>query len=321
MTPPLPSDSGTTRREFLQHLAIATTLATTSLGSLTILAQTQPTTGEAIPWYRRTLRWGQTNITEADVEHYDIAWWRKHWKRTQLQGVVINAGGIVAYYPSKFPLHYRPPNLKGRDLFGELTEAAHKDGLVVFARMDSSKAHEPFYKAQPDWFAVDSNGQPYKSGEFYLTCINSPYYDQYLPDVMREISERSHPDGFTDNIWSGLDRASICYCDNCRKRFKKDRDHDLPTKHDWNDVAYRQWIEWSYQRRIEQWELNNRVTQEAGGKDCIWIGMNGAGITGGSSFRDMKEICERRADDHARSSIAQRCNGISGERAGREGDS
>ncbi|HEX3357574.1 MAG TPA: beta-galactosidase [Tepidisphaeraceae bacterium] len=293
MSPPLPSDSSTTRREFLQHLAIATTLATTSLGTFAASAQTEPATAEAPPWYSRTLRWGQTNITEADVEHYDIAWWRKHWKRTQLQGVVINAGGIVAYYPSKFPLHYRPPNLKGRDLFGELTQAAHEDGLVVFARMDSSKAHEAFYKANPDWFAVDANGQPYKSGEFFLSCINSPYYDQYLPDVMREISERSHPDGFTDNIWSGLDRASICYCDNCKKRFRKDRNHDLPARHDWNDTAFRQWIEWSYQRRIEQWELNNRVTREAGGKDCIWVGMNGSGILGGSSFRDMKEICAR----------------------------
>ena len=25
------------------------------------------------PWYRRTLRWGQTNITEADPAAYDVA--------------------------------------------------------------------------------------------------------------------------------------------------------------------------------------------------------------------------------------------------------
>ena len=172
----MPSDSqvtsGTTRRDFLKHVAAATTLATATLAPIAAQAQTAPATEASPPWYRRTLRWGQTNITEADVDRYDIAWWRKQWKRTQVQGVVINAGGIVAYYPSKFPLHYRPQALKDRDLFGELAQAAHDDGLVVFARMDSSKAHETLYRAHPDWFAVDSAGQPYKSGEFYLSCIN-----------------------------------------------------------------------------------------------------------------------------------------------------
>ena len=32
--------------------------------------------------------------------------------------------------------------------------------------------------------------------------------------VLGEIIERSHADGVTDNTWSGLDRARICYCVN-----------------------------------------------------------------------------------------------------------
>src|SRR3954454_2013160 len=144
----------TTRREFLKHVAAATTLASITLGPSATSAQTEPTTNTSPPWYRRTARWGQTNITEADVDRYDIAWWRQHWRRTAVQGVVINAGGIVAYYPSKFPLHYRAPALKDRDLFGELARAAHEDGLAVLARMDSSQAHEDLYRAHPDWFGV-----------------------------------------------------------------------------------------------------------------------------------------------------------------------
>src|SRR5277367_4029626 len=79
----------------------------------------------AAPWYRRVTRWGQTNITERDPVRYDIPWWREYWKRTAIQGVIINAGGIVAYYPSKFPMQHRAQFLNGRDLFGELSEAAH----------------------------------------------------------------------------------------------------------------------------------------------------------------------------------------------------
>jgi hypothetical protein len=250
--------------------------------------------GATLPWYRRAYLWGQTNITEKDPIRYDIDWWRGYWKRTQVQAVIINAGGIVAYYPSKFPLHHRAEFLGGRDLFGELTKAAHADGIFVMARMDSNRTAEDFFKAHPDWFARDVNGQPYRAADKYVACINSPYYDEYLPDVLREIIERSHPDGFTDNSWAGLGRESICYCDNCTGKFKARAGRALPRKADWSDQTYRDWIMWSYARRIEVWELNNRTTRAAGGPDCIWSGMNSGSVTAQArSFRDLKEIGAR----------------------------
>ncbi len=112
--------------------------------------------------------------------------------------------------------------------------------------------------------------------------------------MLREIIERSHPDGFTDNSWAGLGRESICYCDNCTRKFKAKAGKALPRKADWNDQAYRDWIMWSYARRIEVWELNNRTTRAAGGPDCIWSGMNSGSVTAQArSFRDLKEICAR----------------------------
>ncbi len=258
----------------------------------------------SVPWYRRAYRWGQTNITEKDPVRYDIAWWRGYWKRTATQAVIINAGGIVAYYPSKFPLHHRAEFLGGRDLFGELTKAAHDDGLFVMARMDSNRTAEDFFKAHPDWFARDSKGQPYRAADKYVTCINSGYYDEYLPAVLQEIAGRSRPDGFTDNSWAGLGRESICYCANCERKFREKTGKALPARADWDDAAYREWIMWSYARRIEVWELNNRTTRAAGGPDCIWAGMNSGSVTTQSrSFRDLREVC-RRADimmlDHQR---------------------
>jgi hypothetical protein len=251
-------------------------------------------TGRGTPWYRRAYLWGQTNITEKDPARYDIDWWRKYWKRTGTQAVIINAGGIVAYYPSKFPLHRRAEFLDGRDLFGELTKAAHDDGLFVMARMDSNRTAEDFFEAHPDWFARNAEGSPYRAADKYVACINSAYYDEYLPDVLREIIERSHPDGFTDNSWAGLGRNSICYCANCTSRFQAKAGKALPRKADWDDPVYREWIMWSYARRIEVWELNNRTTRTAGGPDCIWSGMNSGSVTAqAQSFRDLKEICKR----------------------------
>jgi hypothetical protein len=248
----------------------------------------------AVPWYRRALRWGQTNITEKDPVRYDIDWWRRFWKRTETQAVIVNAGGIVAYYPSEFPLHYRAQFLNGRDLFGELTEAAHKDGLFVMARMDSNRTSEDFYRAHPDWFTRDRSSNPYRAADKYISCINSPYYDEYLPSVLREIIERSHPEGITDNSWAGMGRENICYCANCERKFRAAKSLPLPAEANWDDPAYRQWIVWSYARRVELWELNNRVTQAAGGPDCIWSGMNSGSVSAQArSFRDMREISRR----------------------------
>ncbi|MBI1792093.1 MAG: Tat pathway signal protein [Acidobacteria bacterium] len=274
-----------TRRNFIQL-----TLATAVPGGA--VAQTRPRT--AVPWYLRTYRWGQTNITEKDPLRYDIAWWREHWKRTEVQGVIVNAGGIVAYYPSRFPLHYRAQFLGGRDLFGELAQAAHQDGLVVMARMDSNRTAEEFYRAHPGWFAVDAEGKPYRAADKYIACINSPYYDEYLPGVLREIIERSRAEGITDNSWAGLDRGSICYCSNCDRKFRAKTGLPIPRRADWDDPAYRQWILWSYERRTEVWDLNNRTTQAAGGPGCIWSGMNSGSVSSQArSFRDLKEICGR----------------------------
>lgn len=280
-----------TRRDFIETGLAGT--AAVSTGPTENDVQNNSESG-GVPWFRRVLRWGQTNITERDPARYDIAWWREYWKRTEVQGVIINAGGIVAYYPSKFPLQHRAEFLNGRDLFGELTRAAHEDGLAVLARMDSNRTAEDLFDAHPDWFAQQLSGQPYRADDKYVTCVNSGYYEEYIPGILKEIVERSRPEGFTDNSWSGLGRDSICYCENCARKFREKTAQELPRAKDWNSSVYRQWIEWNYERRLEVWDLNNRVTKAAGGPECLWIGMNSGSITTQSrSFRNFAEICKR----------------------------
>src|SRR5262249_36738374 len=116
--------SRTPRRTFLKQTAAALVGLSIAPGWAGRAGSRAEPAG-AVPWYRRTLRWGQTNITEIDPAAYDLDWWRQHWKRTRVQGVIVTAGGIVAYYPSKYPLHSRPPLLGDRDLYGELAAAAH----------------------------------------------------------------------------------------------------------------------------------------------------------------------------------------------------
>jgi Hypothetical glycosyl hydrolase 6 len=262
------------------------------------------------PWYRTALRWGQTNLVEIDPQRYDDHWWREQWRRTRVQGVIVNAGGIVAYYPSEFPLHHRAVALGERDLYGEVVGAARDEGLKVIARMDSNRVAENFYRAHPDWICVDENGKPYRQADKFVTCINSPYYSDYLPKIMEEIIRRSSPDGFSDNSWTGLRRNNICYCRHCVEKFLSWSGLDLPKRHDWNSETYRQWIRWNFQRRTELWESNNAITMGAGGRDCRWMGMVSGDLLNNSNrcidIRAIMKRCDIVMLDH------QRRNGIDG---------
>ena len=75
--------------------------------------------------------------------------------------------------------------------------------------MDCNRTSADFFRAHPDWFARQASGDPYRAADQYITCVNSPYYDEYIPSVLQEIVERSHPEGFGDNSWSGMPRDSI----------------------------------------------------------------------------------------------------------------
>ncbi|AYG60055.1 Tat pathway signal protein [Rhizobium jaguaris] len=246
------------------------------------------------PWYKTTLRWAQTNLVEIDPARYDEQWWREHWRRTRIQGVIVNAGGIVAYYPSEFPLHHRAETLGERDLYGEIVKAAREEGLKVIARMDSNRVAEDFYRAHPDWICIDIDGKPYRQADKYVTCINSPYYSEYLPKIMEEIIGRSQPDGFADNSWAGIPRKNICYCQHCTKQFREWSNVELPRRHDWADESYRLWIRWNFKRRTDLWEFNNKVTTKAGGEHCAWMGMiSGDVLNNNNRFIDLPSILAR----------------------------
>lgn len=249
---------------------------------------------DRIPWYKRVKRWGQTNLTEDDPDRNNIDFWRAQWKRTKVQGVIINCGGIVAYYPSKFGLQYRAATLGERDYYEEWSNAAREEGLAVIARMDINRATEEFYQAHPDWFCVDRDGKPYTTQGRYLSCVNSGYYKEYIPAVLTEIIEKYHPEGFADNSWKGLGRNQICYCDNCKRLFKEKTGLELPEKPDFEDLIYRKWVRWNYDCRTENWDLFNETTQRVGGEDCLWFGMIHADpANADGAFVDMKALLDR----------------------------
>jgi len=219
-------------------------------------------------WVNQVMRWGQVNLKEDDPLTLDVDFWVDYWRRTKIQGVTLNAGAGVAYYPTQIPFHRRAKFLGERDVFGELVTAAKKLGLRVLARLDPNWGHEDLYRAHPDWFLTDENGKPRQRGQatptarepqflsatpfaqhdvLYSTCWNSPFHREFVPAVMTEIMERYDVDGFFTNGWPPIgggppDLSMLCYCPHCQTRWRQ-RGHDrYPEKPDPSDPLWRAFV-------------------------------------------------------------------------------
>ena len=237
-----------TRREFIQESA----LALASAAALPIVSGAQPA---STSWYDRPMRWAQLTLVEDDPGKYDPAFWLDYFRRTHSDAACLSAGGCVAYYPTKVPLHYRSQFLGDRDSFGELVAGCRKLGMNVVARTDPHAAHQDVYNAHPDWIAVTADGKKrrhWADPTLWVTCGLGPYNFEFMTDVTREIMRNYKVDGIFSNRWDG---SGMCYCEHCQQNFRKFSGLDLPRTNNPLDEARRQYIVWRQARLFELWRL------------------------------------------------------------------
>jgi hypothetical protein len=175
---------------------------------------------ERTPWYATMRRCGQTNFNERDPIELDIGWWVDYWSSLKLDALLLNAGGIMAFYPTKIPYHHRSQFLDDHDLFGDFTKAAKAAKIRVVARLDCNYVYEEAYKAHPEWVGRTSDGKPVTSPEspwLYRTCMYSAYFTEQMPAIIREVNSLYDVDGFFTNGWPSTGRPPKCYCEACRK--------------------------------------------------------------------------------------------------------
>ena len=203
-----------TRREFLA--ASSASLIVTAAGSANATQAGQP-------WYATMRRCGQLNLNERDPLALDVKTWIDYWASLKVDALLLNGGGIVAFYPTKVPYHHRSEFLGSRDLFGELAEATKARGIRLVARMDCNYAYEDALKAHPDWFERNEAGTPRPHAEspwLFKTCMFSAYFTEQMPAIYRELNARYPIDGFFTNGWPSTGSLSVCYCENCRKVYR-----------------------------------------------------------------------------------------------------
>jgi len=286
------------RRDFLRNTALAASALAVSGQPLAAAAP------EPEGWFDRPMRWAQLTLVEDDPGKYDLRFWLDYFRRTHSDAACLSAGGCVAYYPTKVPLHYRSRWLGNTDAFGDLMAGCRKMNMVVIARTDPHAAHQDVYQAHPDWIAVDAAGNKRRHPvmpELWVTCALGPYNFEFMTEVTKEIVSLYKVDGIFSNRWSG---SGMCYCEHCQRNFKAATGLELPRTNNPQDPSRRAHIGWRQQRLFELWRLWDSEIRK------IHAGARYIPNTGGGALSslDMKTIGELAptlfADRQARRGLA-----------------
>ena len=207
------------------------------------------------PWFDKAMRWAQVAFVENDPEKYDPQFWLDYFKKAHIDGVLLSAGGIVAYYPTEIPLHHRSDWLGNKDILGDLIAECRKMDMTVILRTDPHAVRQDVYDAHPDYIAVTADGQKrphWARTDMWVTCALGPYNFEFMTKVNQEIMRRFAPEGIFSNRWAG---SGVCYCEHCQKNFKTATGLDIPTTANRLDPAYQQWNAWQTDRLKELWFL------------------------------------------------------------------
>jgi hypothetical protein len=280
-----------TRREFLA--ASSSSLIVTAAGRLRAVEAGQP-------WYATMRRCGQLNLNERDPLALDVKTWIDYWASLKVDALLLNGGGIVAFYPTKVPYHHRSEFLGSRDLFGELAEATKARGIRLVARMDCNYAYEDALKAHPDWFERNETGSPRPHGEspwLFKTCMFSPYFTEQMPAIYRELNARYPIDGFFTNGWPSTGSLTVCYCENCRQVYRDKVGGTPPAQTDATSPIYRRYYAVYMDRVLEVWRQWQSVVTETR-SESVYVGNLGGGIRTVKNVRQLGEAARWFNADH-----------------------
>lgn len=217
-------------------------------GASTSLPTTAPSAGSAPAaptraWFDEPLRIVHTVLRHVDAHGYDARAAVDYALRLRGNVLVVNGGGLWAFYPSEVEGHRRVPGLD-RDVLADVRRATLEAGLRLVVRIDVRGGHREMFDRHPDWFSVDQDGEPLQLHGLHATTPLSPFRNEgFAFPVVHEILERYDVDGIWENapLFGPLARGPVV-----ERAFRAATGLELPRAADWGDPAYRAWTEWRY---------------------------------------------------------------------------
>lgn len=214
-------------------------------------------------WYKSSYR---RNLIDMHISDFDESFlsgfsadsYVQALKKAKVDTAIIYAGSClgVNFYPTK--IGYTHKNLRNRDILKETTDKCKEAGLkvVVYFNIWSRYA----YDLHPEWRMTDVNGKGYQvdMGQRFGQCCPNTGYSEYVRNMITELVSSYGMDGlWIDMIgWFG----AICYCPECKARFRNETGKEIPTVIDWTNKDFL-----TFTRKREEWftEMAAMITSTA----------------------------------------------------------
>lgn len=204
---------------------------------------------DSISWWKaNNLRVIQTNLPayEATLNPDSLV---SDLKEFSANTLIINAGGIMAFYPTEVENHYINPYMQP-GMLGDVVKKCHDAGIRVIVRFDFSRAHKSIFAKHPDWFYISPDGERIINDDMYVVSINAPYEQEVLFNIVGEVIDKFPVDGIFINMpgyqvrnpyvgkYHGIDQNSYD-----KERFLKFSGLKLPVKEDFSDPVFKRYVE------------------------------------------------------------------------------
>ncbi len=150
-------------------------------------------------WKRNNLRVIQTNLPDYEAGTLNPDSLVKDLVDFSANTLLINAGGIMAFYPTKLDFQYTNPFMKP-SMLGDVIRKCHQKGIKVIVRFDFSRVHESIFKAHPDWCYISPKGERIINTDMYVVSINAPYVQEKAFKIIGEVMDNFPIDGIFLNM-------------------------------------------------------------------------------------------------------------------------
>ena len=207
--------------------------------------------GDMNEWYKQKLR---RNLIDMHIEE-----WNKdflyHFDPDEYYNNLVeaNINAPMIYFQSFVGLCYWPTKsgkmhnafIGREDQIRRLVDKCHKADMAVIGYY-SLIFNNWAYNRYPEWQMRDihNHGSMFDGSRYGMCCLNSQAYKNFVAEQIAEFSDYFQFEGlFLDmTFW-----PMVCYCDNCKTRWKKENGGEIPVTIDWSDP---EWIKFQ-QKRIE----------------------------------------------------------------------
>jgi hypothetical protein len=219
-------------------------------------------------WKKNNLRVIQTNLPAYEAATLNPDSLLQDLENFSANTLLINAGGIMAFYPSELDFHYRNPFLKNNNMLADVIRKCHEKGIRVIVRFDFSRVQESIFKAHPDWCYISPTGERIINTDMYVVSINAPYVQDKAFKIIEEVIDTFPIDGIFLNMpgyqvnnpyegkYHGIDQNEYD-----KKRFAAySNGLALPTEENKADPLFQKYVEFK-NFTIEDWShrLNTLV--------------------------------------------------------------